>query len=76
MLENDGFAESEAGGVSVAAVTLGPLEQPTGAHGVITVARHGPPFTDDDREVLRSLGVEAALALENIELHSRCVDRR
>jgi diguanylate cyclase (GGDEF)-like protein len=36
---------------------------------VITVARHGQPFDDDDREVLRSLGVEAALALENIELH-------
>jgi diguanylate cyclase (GGDEF)-like protein len=33
------------------------------------VARHGRPFSDDDREVLRSLGVEAALALENIELH-------
>ena len=36
---------------------------------MITVARHGQPFTDDDREVLGSLGVEAALALENIELH-------
>ena len=55
--------------MSVAAVTLGPLESPSRAHGVITVARHGRPFTDDDRDVLRSLGVEAALALENIELH-------
>jgi diguanylate cyclase (GGDEF)-like protein len=36
---------------------------------VIAVVRLGQPFTDDDREVLRSLGVEAALALENIELH-------
>ena len=36
---------------------------------MIAVARQGQPFTDDDREVLRSLGVEAALALENIELH-------
>jgi diguanylate cyclase (GGDEF)-like protein len=68
-MENGGFAESHAGGVSVAAVTLGPLEAPSRAHGVITVVRRGEPFTDDDREVLRSLGVEAALALENIELH-------
>jgi len=68
-LEDGGFAESQAAGVSVAAVTLGPLEAPSRAYGVITVARHGEPFTDDDREVLRSLGVEAALALENIELH-------
>ena len=36
---------------------------------MITVARRGRPFTDDDLEVLRSLGAEAALALENIELH-------
>jgi diguanylate cyclase (GGDEF)-like protein len=55
--------------VSVAAVTLGPLEPPSRAHGVISVARRGRPFTHDDREVLRSLGAEAALALENIELH-------
>ena len=68
-LENGRFAEAQAGAVSVAAVTLGPLEQPSRAHGVIAVARQGRPFSDDDREVLRSLGVEAALALENIELH-------
>jgi hypothetical protein len=37
-------------------------------HGLITVARPDRAFTEDDREVLRSLGVEAALALENIEL--------
>ena len=68
-LQDGGFAESRAGAVSVAAVTLGPLEAPSRAQGVIAVARQGQPFTDDDREVLRSLGVEAALALENIELH-------
>jgi diguanylate cyclase (GGDEF)-like protein len=68
-LEDGGFAEQRAGGVSIAAVTVGPLEAPSRAHWVITVARHGQPFDDDDREVLRSLGVEAALALENIELH-------
>jgi len=40
-------------------------------HGVISVARRWRLFTVDDLEVLRSLEAEAALALENIELHFR-----
>lgn len=68
-LKNRGVAEAHTAAVSVAAVTLGPLEPHERAHGVITVARRGHPFTDDDLEVLRSLGAETALALENIELH-------
>lgn len=68
-LQNGGFGEEQAAGTSIAAVTLGVPESRGKAHGVIAVARRGRPFTDDDREVLRSLGAEAALALENIELH-------
>jgi len=68
-LEDSGFAEAQVAGVSVAAVALGSIESSQQAHGLITVARRGHPFTDDDRELLRSLGAEAALALENIELH-------
>lgn len=68
-LQNGGLGEQQAAGRSVAAVTLGVPESHGEAHGVIAVARGGRPFTDDDREVLRSLGAEAALALENIELH-------
>jgi diguanylate cyclase (GGDEF)-like protein len=67
-LDDGGFAEEQVAGVSVAVVALGSIESQQ-AHGLITVARRGHPFTDDDREVLRSLGAEAALALENIELH-------
>jgi diguanylate cyclase (GGDEF)-like protein len=66
-LANGGFGEGQVAGVSVAAVTLGVADGRR--HGVIVVVRRGRPFTDDDREVLRSLGAEAALALENIELH-------
>ena len=68
-LKNGGVGESNTTGMSVAAVTLGPLEPHKRAHGVITVARPGRPFTEDDLDVLRSLGAEAGLALENIELH-------
>jgi diguanylate cyclase (GGDEF)-like protein len=68
-LQNGGLGEEESGGASVVAVALGSLEPGQRAHGVMTVARRGRPFTDDDREVLRSLAAETALALENIELH-------
>jgi diguanylate cyclase (GGDEF)-like protein len=68
-LQNSGFGEEQVAGTNVAAVTLGIPKSRGEAHGVIAVARPGRPFTDDDREVLRSLGAEAALALENIELH-------
>lgn len=68
-MKNGGLGEEEEAGVSIAAVALGPIESHERPHGVISVARRGQSFTDDDREVLRSLGAEAALALENIELH-------
>ena len=66
---NGGIGEAHSAAISVAAVTLGALEPSERAHGVISVERRGRPFTDDDLEVLRSLGAEAALAPENIELH-------
>ena len=68
-LGDGGFGEERAAGVSVAALTLGSLEPHRRAHGLITLARRGRSFSDDDREVLRSLAAEAALALENVELH-------
>jgi K+-sensing histidine kinase KdpD len=68
-LTNGGVGEAHTAAVSVAAVTLGRLEPSERAHGVIAVALRGRPISDDELEVLRSLGAEAALALENIELH-------
>jgi diguanylate cyclase (GGDEF)-like protein len=68
-LDDGGFGEEQAAGASVAALTLGSLDPHRRAHGLITVARYERPFSDDDREVLRSLAAEAALALENVELH-------
>jgi diguanylate cyclase (GGDEF)-like protein len=68
-LQDGGFGEEHVPGLSIASVALGSSDLHGRAHGVMTVARRGRPFTDDDRDVLRSLGAEAALALENIELH-------
>ena len=68
-LENGGLGEDQAAGASIAAVVLGSHGSSDPPHGVISVVRRGRPFTADDRELLRSLGAEAALALENIDLH-------
>lgn len=68
-LQDGGFGEQQVAGTTVAAVAMGVPKERGRTHGVIAVARPGRPFTDDDRDVLRSLGAEAALALENIELH-------
>ena len=68
-LRNGGVGKAHAAAVSVASVALGPLEPRDRARGVITVVRRGRRFTEDDLDMLRSLAVEAALALENIELH-------
>jgi len=51
------------------AVPLGSVEAGGRIHGVITVARERRPFTAADRELLRSLGSQATLALENVDLH-------
>ncbi len=60
---------STADGPAVLAAALGVIEGSSRAYGVITVLRSGRPFTDDDRELLRSLATQATLALRNVQLH-------
>ena len=62
-----GDASSEQWGV--VSIALGPLESGTCVQALITVARQSPAFTDDDRELLRSLAAQATLALDNVDLH-------
>ncbi len=54
---------------AVLSLPLGPLQPGERAHGILTVVRDGPPFTEDERELLRSLSAQVALALENVDLH-------
>jgi diguanylate cyclase (GGDEF)-like protein len=73
-LEGAGLCQREFGDdakdhVSVLAASLGPPDPEGRAHGVLTVARRGRPFSEDDRELVRSLATQATLALENVELH-------
>ena len=64
-----GIGGNSDGEFSVSSVALAAIEPSGRAHGLITVARRGRPFTDDEHEVLRSLASQATLALENVELH-------
>jgi diguanylate cyclase (GGDEF)-like protein len=64
-----GLGERTTEQTSIVSVSLGPLEPDRRLHGVITVARRDRPFSDEDRELLRSLATQATLALENVELH-------
>ncbi|MDQ6606254.1 MAG: diguanylate cyclase [Actinomycetota bacterium] len=68
-LRSRDLGESSGGETSVASIALGPLEPGGPAQGLITVGRRGKPFTDADRDLLRSLAAQATLALENVELH-------
>jgi diguanylate cyclase (GGDEF)-like protein len=55
--------------ISVMSVALGGGRPDERAHALITVARSGQGFSDDDRELLRSLAAQTTVALENVELH-------
>ena len=65
------FGDDSTDHVSVLAASLGPADPEGHAHGVLTVARRGRPFSDDDSELVRSLASQATLALENVELHQQ-----
>ena len=68
-LEAGDLGEGAADESSAMSVPLGPLEPGGRTHGLITVVRGGRALSDDDRDLLRSLAAEAALALENVDLH-------
>jgi diguanylate cyclase (GGDEF)-like protein len=64
-----GLGESSVEGVQVASMPLGPADAGRRPSGLLTVARRGRGFSDDERHLLRSLAAQAGLALENVELH-------
>jgi diguanylate cyclase (GGDEF)-like protein len=42
-----------------------------GPHGVMTVARRGRPFDEEERALLGSLAAQTGISLENVELHDQ-----
>jgi diguanylate cyclase (GGDEF)-like protein len=68
-LDTADIGVASAGEVSVATVALAPIAPGASTHGLITVCRSGREFTEDDRELLRSLAARTTLALANVNLH-------
>jgi diguanylate cyclase (GGDEF)-like protein len=68
-LSSGEMGEASSGDASLLTVALGQPDPAGRVHGLITVVRRERPFTEDDRTVLRSLASQAALALENVDLH-------
>jgi diguanylate cyclase (GGDEF)-like protein len=63
------FGEAAGQGASVATIVLGSADSGGPAQALISVARRGSSFSDEDRELLRSLARQGTLALENVHLH-------
>lgn len=68
-MSNGAMGDASSDEWGVVSIALGPLEPGARVQALITVARQSPSFTDDDRELLRSLAAQATLALENVDLH-------
>jgi diguanylate cyclase (GGDEF)-like protein len=68
-MESGEFGESVSEHVSVATIMLGSSDAEGPGQALISVARRSRGFSDEDRELLRSLARQATLALENVQLH-------
>jgi diguanylate cyclase (GGDEF)-like protein len=68
-LRNGGCGQSGEDAFEVLSATMTPVEPGGRTHGLITVVSRGRRFSEDDRDVLRSLAGQASLALENVDLH-------
>ncbi len=70
-LTSEELGRGHEGDLEVLSAGLRPRRRGSRALGLITVARRGLPFTDDEADLLRSLAAQAALALENVDLHEQ-----
>jgi diguanylate cyclase (GGDEF)-like protein len=68
-LRKGGLGEASDEQISALTVPLEPISPLGRPSGLITVGRHGHPFSDDDKDLLQSLVGQAALALDNVRLH-------
>jgi len=68
-LEHDGIGQAHSEELNAASVALGAMRPGGPTHGLVTVLRHGPAYSEDDLAFLRFLAVRASLALDNVQAH-------
>jgi diguanylate cyclase (GGDEF)-like protein len=68
-LEAGEAAETQIAGANALARPLPAPEPEDGLLGVISIARPGRPFTDRQRELFAYLTNQAAISIENVDLH-------
>jgi diguanylate cyclase (GGDEF)-like protein len=68
-LEAGEAAETQISGANALARPLPAPEPQDGVLGVISIARPGRPFTDRQRELFAYLTNQAAISIENVDLH-------
>jgi diguanylate cyclase (GGDEF)-like protein len=68
-LEAGEAAETQISGATALARPLHAPEPEDGILGVISIARPGRPFTDRQRELFAYLTNQAAISIENVDLH-------
>jgi diguanylate cyclase (GGDEF)-like protein len=68
-LEAGEAAETQIAGANALARPLPAPEPQDGLLGVISIARPGRPFTDRQRELFAYLTNQAAISIENVDLH-------
>jgi diguanylate cyclase (GGDEF)-like protein len=62
-------AEVAVDGKSALAFPLRPAERPDRVLGLVSVARDGRPFSEAERELFNYLAGQAAVSIENVDLH-------
>jgi diguanylate cyclase (GGDEF)-like protein len=69
VLETGEQSEAEVDGVSALSHPLRRDEHQARVSGVVTVARGGLPFTQDEKDLFHYLAGQAAVSIENVGLH-------
>ncbi len=75
VLETGQPADARVDGVSALAHPLHRDDHQTRVSGVVTVARQGEPFSDEDRSLFHYLAGSASISIENVGLH-KTVERQ
>jgi diguanylate cyclase (GGDEF)-like protein len=74
-LEDGGAVEMEFRGASALGRPMHSQDEDAGVLGVISIARTGRPFSHREQELLAYLANQAAISIENVDLH-RTVQRQ